>query len=297
MLRTKLISNREHQANDPSFHASKRYNEVVYSGDIRHKPLEIPDIEAMEFEKYQEIHERLFSDGDNFNFTFVGNVSEEKLRPLVEKYLGSLPTTSGNADMSFVDRGVNMTKGHIIDEFKVRMEQPKMGVTQVLSGQKVKDDLRSRVVASYLKAALDNQLLESAREDMGGTYGIRVSLSVSSKPTTRYQLQFNFDTNVEMVNDLRKQVGHELEKIARDGVAQEQIDKTREFLIKDYGNSKEKNWGWMGYLNSYYNQDLNYEAEYPDLVNSITSRDIRNLARTIIKSPTNITLVMQPKEN
>ena len=169
VLRSKLISSREHQANDPSYHAAVRYSDVVYGGNIRRSPLDKQKIESAQFEEYDNIHNRQFSDADNFTFTFIGNVSEEELRPLVEKYLGSLPTNDKNRKMSFADDGVRMTKGEIVDEFKVKMKQPKMGVTHVISGERVKDDLRARVTASYLKAALDNQLLESAREEVGGT--------------------------------------------------------------------------------------------------------------------------------
>ncbi len=293
-LMRNLRANLEHQESNPDFHASKRYNEVVYGGELRTKPLEMVDLDNIDFEAFAPIHSRLFSDADNFRFTIVGNISEEELKPLVERYLGSLPVDSKNKRMEYQDLNIRPANGEVVDSFSVKMEQPKVGVEQLYSGSKIKDNLRNRVVASYLKAALDKRLLDSVREEMGGTYGVSVGMSIGSTPYKNYQLSISFDTNEEQFEQIHKQVRHELEMITTEGTPQEQIAKTREYLNKNYANSKENNRGWMHYIESLYTRGFNYEADYLDIVNSVSSKDISKMARIVMDSPTNISIIMHP---
>ncbi|MFR9651047.1 MAG: insulinase family protein [Rikenellaceae bacterium] len=295
-LMRNVYANLEHQQNSPDFHAEMRYNESVYGGNIRTKPIEIKDLESIDFEQFEPIHNKLFSDADNFRFTIVGNISEENLRPFVEKYLGSLPVENSNKRMLYRDDNVRPTKGEIVDNFNVRMEQPKVGVEQLYAGTKIKDNLRNRVVASYLKSALDKRLLDSVREQMGGTYGVQVGLSITSTPYTNYKLSISFDTNEEQIEQLREQIANELEAIVNEGVPDEQISKTREYLNKAYANSKEHNRSWVSYIESLYNRGFNFEADYLNAVNSITSKEISKMAKIIVNSPTNISVVMHPLE-
>lgn len=294
-LMRNIRANLEHQQSDPDFHAEKRFNESVYGGNLRTKPWEIEDLERVDFEKFGSIHNQLFSDGDNFRFTIVGNIDAEDLRPFVEKYLGSLPVDTANKKMAYRDDNIRPAEGELVDNFNVRMEQPKVGVEQLYEGTKIKDNLRNRVVASYLKAALDKRLLDTVREQMGGTYGVRVGMDISSTPYTHYQLTISFDTNEEQIEQLRKQIAHELEAIVLEGVSDEQIGKSREYLVKAYANSKESNRGWVGYIESLYNRGFNYELDYLKEVNSVGSKDIQKMARVVLQSPTNITVVMHPE--
>ena len=98
-----------------------------------------------------------------------------------------------------------------------------------------------------------------------------------------------------MADKVRERVRIELQKIAHEGVAAEQIAKRREYLNKSYGNTKESNRGWMQLIESYYNRGFNYERDYIDYVNDITSKDIRSMARKIVDSGSDISVIMHPK--
>ncbi len=296
VLRRRFRSNNENQESDPDYLSSKRFSEVVYNNNLRKRVVSIEMIDGLELGSVVSAREKLFSDCDNLRFTIVGNVDLELLKPLVERYIGSLSVEPSNSKMSYRDLNIRPAKGLIRDDFKVRMEQPKVGVQVLYSGADIEFSLRNIVTASYLKAALDDLLLESVREQLGGTYGVGVGASLSKTPYPHFSLIFRYDTNEEQIELLQKTIFEQLELLAKDGASAERMAKSREYMIKSFGNSKEHNSPWIGYIDSKYNLGLNYIADYEATINSITSEDVKVMSRKILDSQNRIEVIMHPEK-
>ncbi len=295
-FRRRVRSNNENQATDPDYLAERRYAEVVYNGAKRKMPLSIEMIDSLRLADFVKTHQVLFSDVDNFRFTIVGNVDLEVLKPLVELYIGSLKSDLTNEKMSERDLGVRAVKGIVQDNFDVKMEQPKVGVQMLYWGEGIDYSLRNSVIMSYFKAALDDLLLESVREELGGTYGVGVSMSIAKRPFEYYRVSLRYDTNEEQIDHMQDTIIKQLERIATEGVAKERMDKTREYLLKSFGNTKEHNSGWLGYINSLYVNDIDYLADYEKVILEITSDDVRNIAQKILSDENRVEVIMHPKK-
>ena len=63
-----------------------------------------------------------FADASDFTFLFVGNVDTVTLKPLVEKYLASLPST--HKDETFRDNGGSPPKG-VVEKVVRKGVEPK----------------------------------------------------------------------------------------------------------------------------------------------------------------------------
>ena len=85
--------------------------------------------QLISYEKLQPIFEKLYGNTDDFTFTITGNVDLNELRPLVEKYLGSLPRTKKH--YTWVDDGVRIIPGRQEYRFEMPMEQPKVTMSTV----------------------------------------------------------------------------------------------------------------------------------------------------------------------
>lgn len=294
--RRRLRSNNENQSTDPDYLSSKRYSEVVYGGNPREMPLSLEMIDGVTLDAVRRSGERLFSDGDNFRFTIVGNVELETLKPLVERYIGSLTTDSSNEKLHFADDNIRPTQGMVRDDFKVKMEQPKVGVQMLYSGTGLDFTMKNLLTANYLKAALDDLLLESVREKLGGTYGVGVGLSISKTPYLHYSMRVSYDTNEEQIELLQKTIFEQIEILATEGASAERMAKSREFLLKNFGNTKERNSGWLNYMESKANSGLDYIADYEATVNAVTSDDVRDMARKILNDKNRIEVIMYPEK-
>ncbi len=293
-FRRQIRANIENQMSDPDFIASRRFAEAAYNDNLRTRPFDLDVIDGLEFANFAQVHGQLFADADNFRFTIVGNVDLEALKPLVELYIGSLPADPSNKKMEYVDDDVRPQKGGVRDDFETAMEQPKVGVQMLLSGEDLEYTLRNRVVASYLTAALDDLLLKSVREELGGTYGVRANLSIAKSPYTHYSLSISYDTNEEQFEHLQETIFEQLELLAEEGATVEQMNKSREFMLKNFGNTQEQNSGWMSYINRLYGDGFDYISDYTQIVESITSEEIRDMMRTILDGENRIEVLMHP---
>ena len=280
------------QMSSPDFVFNKNVVSTLYGDNFRRQQLTPELLDKVKLEQMEAIHKRLYSNAADFRFTFVGNMSPEQLKPLVEKYIGSLPTAKSKAKM--VDDNVRTVKGGVDSEFKVKMEQPKVSVFFAFVGDS-KAGIKDRMTMTYLTQALRNRYTQSIREEKGGTYGVSVSGGISTEPTGEYSVQMQFDTNEQMADELADIIVAEVKKIATEGPLAEDMDKTREFLLKDYKKSLEQNdWYWT-VLNRYYDYKLDYAKDYEPMITAITSDDVKALAARMLEDKNMIKVVMRPE--
>ena len=280
------------QMTNPDFVFNKNVVSTLYGNNFRRQQLTPELLNKVKLEQMEAIHKRLYSNAADFRFTFVGNMSAEQLKPLVEKYIGSLPTAKSKAKL--VDDNVRTVKGGVDSEFKVKMEQPKVSVFFGFLGS-TKAGIKERMTMTYLTQALRNRYTQSIREEKGGTYGVSVSGGISTEPTGEYSVQMQFDTNEQMADELADIIVAEVKKIATEGPLKEDMDKTREFLLKDYKKSLEQNdWYWT-VLNRYYDYKLDYTKDYEPMITAITSDDVKALAARMLEDKNMIKVVMRPE--
>ena len=281
------------QMTNPDFVFNKNVVSTLYGNNFRRQQLTPELLNKVKLEQMEAIHNRLYSNAADFRFTFVGNMSAEQLKPLVEKYIGSLPTAKSKAKL--VDDNVRTVKGGVDSEFKVKMEQPKVSVFFGFLGS-TKAGIKERMTMTYLTQALRNRYTQSIREEKGGTYGVSVSGGISTEPTGEYSMQMQFDTNEQMADELADIIVAEVKKIATEGPLKEDMDKTREFLLKDYKKSLEQNdWYWT-VLNRYYDYKLDYAKDYEPMITAITSDDVKALAARMLVDKNMIKVVMRPEK-
>ena len=78
---------------DPSYIFGREFQKTLYGNNPRRQMTSKEHIAALNIPALKEIHSKLFSYADDFRFVIVGNVDLNTLKPLVEKYIGSLPTS------------------------------------------------------------------------------------------------------------------------------------------------------------------------------------------------------------
>ncbi len=282
----------ENMKNDPNNIFSDHMISTVYGNNPRCKNLSIEMLDGIKFENLPSIFNSLYSNAKSFRFTIVGNVDLETLKPLVEKYIGSLPVEKKSLD--FVDDKIRVADGHVVEDFKVEMQQPKVTAFFQMT-DKMDYTLKNSVVARYLTMALDNRYLTAVREEKGGTYGVGVRVSLDRLPVETYTLLVKFDTNAEQADELCEIVLAELELMAQNGPDAEQMTKSREYLLKEAQNMFETNNGWTSAINSYYNVGFDYVDDYSKIIESVTVDDIKAMMRHILDDDNQIKVIMRPE--
>lgn len=290
MLRTQL----ENAKSNPDFQMQEKVIDVLYGHNPRRQVISTELLDEFSFEALPAIYKKLYPDGNSFRFTFVGNIDPETLKPLVEKYIGSIPASK--KPMTFADDKAYPVKGEVTEDFSTPMQQPKVSVNYTFTGD-MDYSLENKAALSFLTQALNSRYLVSIREEKGGTYGVQVYGSTDWIPRETYTMTIAFDTNVEMADELCEIILKELRTIAEEGPLTEDIEKHREFMLKNWKNSLDENGPWMQYLQAKYGSGLDYLAGQEQAIRSLTNADVQALAKKILDDGNMVKVVMRPEAN
>lgn len=287
MLRSQL----DNVKSNPDYLMEEKFIDVAYGNNPRRQMISTEIIDKFSFEALPAIYRKLYPDANSFTFTIVGNVDLDALKPLVEKYIGSIPVSK--KAMTFADDKCAPVKGDVTEEFTAPMQQPKVSVHYMFSG-KMPYTLKDKAALTFLTQALNSRYLISIREEKGGTYGVQVSGSTEYIPNETYKLDIRFDTNEEMADELREIVMKEIREIAENGPKTEDIEKNREFMLKSWKNSLEQNAGWMNYIQAKYGPGLEYLKDYEQVIRSLTNADVQAMAKKVLGDNNLVKVVMRP---
>ncbi len=282
----------ENMNSNPDYLFKKQLLQTLYDGNERAQIISAELLDKVNFSRLSAINRMLFPDANEFVFTFVGNIDPEVLKPLVEKYIGSIPTTKDRLEL--VDDHVDIVTGQVSEDFNTVMQQPKVSVFFGFSGTE-NYSLKNNLVLTMLCEALSTRYHETIREEMGATYGVGAAGSLDYLPTEKYFVQVMCDTNEKQADDVQAAIMAELEKIAQEGPKAEDIEKTREYLAKEHKNNLEKNGAWMGYLKNYYDAQVDFVNGYEETLAGITYDDVKALAQKVLADGNIVKVIMRPE--
>ena len=288
------ISYVENIKSNPDYTASSEQLKTLYNNNPRRQQISTEVLKSINYQRIAPIYKQLLSNAADFTMYIVGNVDLETLKPLVEKYIGSLPANKKKLTKR-VDDGVQYAKGEVVNDFKAPMQQPKVSVCRIYTGD-IDFNLENSVAINFLKDILRARYTESIREEKGGTYGVSVGGSLNALYTPNYEFDIQFDTNEAMADELSEIVVAELKQIAANGPKAEDLNKVREYLIKEWNNRLVQNGAWMNYLYQYYTygEAMNRVANYEAVVKGMTAEKIAALAAKVLADNNMTYVVMRP---
>ncbi|HJS24660.1 MAG TPA: insulinase family protein [Pyrinomonadaceae bacterium] len=211
-----------------------------YQNHPRRRMTTAATVDEWNLDKSLAFYKDRFADASDFTFFFVGSFDEAMMKPLVERYLGALPSLGRKENWK--DVGVKIPTG-IVEKKVERGIEPKSRAAIVFSGPFVYDQPR-RVAIRAMSEILQNRLMEVIREELGGTYGITANFNYFKFPKPEYSITIQFGSSPERTDDLIKRVFEEIEKFKKDGPTEKQLNDEKEALIREFETSSKQN----GYL-------------------------------------------------
>ncbi len=288
----KYVSALANAGQNPGYVMQKRTLETLYGNNIRRQSISTERLGLVHFEDMQRIWKSLYSNAADFTFTFVGNLDPAQAKPLIEKYLGSLPVTKQK--LTWRDDKVREVAGKVEDTFAVPMKAPKSTVMTVFSGP-MPYTLETALTCSFLQQILSIRYTESIREEKGGTYGVRVGMSQERIPAMRYTLMTTFDTDPAMATELQEIIVGQIALVASEGPKAEDVEKVREYMVKQRQDNLKINNLWLSYLNTFYTDGLDMNTDYDRTLASIDAAKIKALAAKVLADGNMTRIVMNPE--
>ena len=290
---SQYISYVENLKTNPDFKSSSEQLKSLYNNNYRRQQISTEVLNAIKYERLEPIYRTLTANAADYTVYVVGNVNLETLKPMVEKYIGSLPTKKKIT--ARVDDGVRYATNEVINDFRHPMQQPKVSVCRIYTGD-IEYNLENSVTMNFLQDVLRSRYTISIREEKGGTYGVGVGGSLSAFYKPSYQLVVQFDTNEAMADELSEIVVAELKEIAANGPKSEDLEKVREYMIKEWNNRLVQNGAWMNYIYQYYTfgDAVNRVADYEKIVKGMTAEKVAALAAKVLADGNMTYVVMRP---
>lgn len=251
------------RGNDPNSVFADSVAAILGNYNVRRTGPSIEKINQVSLDRAFEIYKDRFADASDFTFVFVGSFKAEELKPLLEKYLGSLP--SGNRKETAKDLGIKIPAGKI-DKKIYKGQEPKASVRLVFSGDYTWSEKHNNQL-NALAEVLTIKLIERLREDEGGVYGVGARASYTKFPKGRYTFNISFGCAPENVEKLISSTLDEINKIRVNGALAGDIEKFIAEETRSTETQLKDNGFWLGYLSS----QLQNEDEPKQVLNYLES--------------------------
>ena len=274
---------------DPMRPVSDTLSYLAYGNHPRARRFTQDDLDRVDYLHTLDLFCQRMNNAADFIFVFIGNIDKEKALPLIEQYIGALPST-GKHEKANEKAMPKLRTGYRESIFDQPMESPKTMVYISYAG-KEKYNLKNIMTMSILSQVMDVVYTETIREEEGGTYGVSTGGDLSLRPKGQWSYSIQFDTNAEMAARLSDRTIAELTKVSEEGPAQETFDKVKTFMVKSYQNSIKENSYWLSQLVSYYTTGMYTADDYLPTLEKITVEDVQKLAKKIISSPDKIKII------
>lgn len=262
---------------------------IAYGDSPRVQPLTRDKLAKVNLDRIVEIYKERFSDASNFKMILVGNVNIDSLRPLLCRYVASLPATYKKETFAKTYPDVrNVNETHV---FKRKMNTPSALVSVFYTFDEpftAKADLELDIFRRVLTIAYT----DSVREEKGGTYGVSVQASLDRNSNPTAFVKISFRTAPGKYEELMPVIYEQIANIAKYGPVSSSMEKTKKFLVKTLGQNSITNSYWDYVIYNEVRHGIDFHTGYEALVNSITPEDIQRVAQDILKSNRRIEVTM-----
>jgi zinc protease len=260
----------------------------------RRQPWTEAVFEKMNLRKSFSIYRERFADAGDFTFLIVGNFSVDSLKPMVEKYLGALPSIHRNE--TWRDIGIKPPTG-VLEKTVLKGIEPKSQVRIIFTGP-FEWSQENRYLLNSLIDVMNIKLREELREEKGGTYGVGVGGSAERDPRQLYRLSISFGCAPEREQELVNTTFDEIDSVQKYGIGVVYINKVKETQKRERETNLKQNHFWLSNLEFYYdhNDDPRKILRYDRLVESLTTQQIQEAAKKYFNTNNYVKVVLLPKQ-
>jgi zinc protease len=247
LLKRRLGAALENQAQNPRAVFAEKVELVNTSNHYSAKDLTVADLPGVKLDVMRKFYADRFANAADFTYFIVGTFSVADVTPLVERWIGGLPST-GTRRGAFRDMGVRFPAAVTTAEVAKGREPASQTVISFFAdtGNQEYEMHRLRASASLLGI----KLREILREELGGTYGVSVSYE-NAAPLTGYgSVVVQFGSAPENVDKLVAAVFTEVKRLKSQGPSTDDVNKVKEMERRDLETNARQNSYWLGSLQS-----------------------------------------------
>lgn len=250
-------------------------------------------IEDLDLDIAKRIYFERFSNPADFELFLVGDIEEDVLIPLLELYIGSLPTTNEKEEWKIKNQ--DWIADNIEEDLLVPMIGEK-GVVSLTFEKDIELETKEKMVVNAIGKILTLRLTESLRENEGGSYSTKAYTKYISKPLSMVRSHINFKCNPELTDNLVTLVYDEIENLKIGNINSEDLEKViSQVLKKDHENRNNANYH-LNLMKNYVFEDF-YQTQdaFVEMMNSITEEDVKEMAKLLFNPDRKAQFIFRPE--
>lgn len=292
---TRMRSELDNKDVSPESAFADTFNVVASNYHPRMKPLSKEMLDEAKFTRIEQIGKERFANPAAFTYFFVGKIDTVTIKPLIEKYLASLPVAK--IKEHWVDLGIRKPTG-VIEKIVHKGKESK-SIQYILFHGKLDYSTKDIIELDALSKILTTRLLESIRQDKSSVYYIGAQPGYNKWPVTDYEMTIYYGTAPEKLKELKESVFTAIRDLIEHGPKQEEVDKAREKIRRERETNLRENNYWEGVLKTYYlNMEGNFKTfgEFDGAVEGLSSKSLKSAALRTFDFKNYISVALMPAE-
>jgi len=271
--------------------------DYLFQGNQR-LPLPFPTkkrIEAIKLDAVMTQYQRRFANAADFAFLVVGNYDPAKLKPLVERYLASLPATKAKREI-VQDVKLRTRKGVSGTTIKAGAEQK--SISLLVATAAAPWSFAADADADILQHVLQIQMLDVLREKLGGTYSVSVQSQTSRNPPQQAMTFVFFESDPARATAMQGEAWKVLDGLATTPVSADTLAKVKEQIQKSHDAELLENKFWLSVLSrmARYNDPLDQLLDVTHVTSKVTAEHVQKVAAQLVGKPNRLTMTLLPED-
>jgi len=284
----------KNRASSPDAVFSDSLDVTLYNYHKRKLPITEARLKEISLDRSFNFYKERFADAGNFTFIFVGSFDMNTIKPMIEKYIGGLPSLNRNE--RWKDIGLDYAQGNIQKTVKKGIE-PKSKVQIYFTGTTEWGKWDTHRLSALMEA-MDIKLREAIREEKGGTYGISIQPRINRIPKASYYISITFGCKPERAEELYNQVMEQVDSVINYPLKDVYINKVKETELKSMEKELKENTLWISAIQNSYmlNLPLPDLLEYKNKIESLTPKLMQETAKKYFNKNNVIKMILYPEK-
>lgn len=237
-----LVANR---TQNPQAVFSDRLRALNTGNSYLVRPFTTDSVSVLKQDVMTRAYATRFGNAADFAFLIVGSFDQAAITPLIEQYIGALPSTGARVS---TDTPLNFVFPASVERIRVEKGKEQKSDTVITFLSDTGGTLEEETIANGAASLLQIRLRDLLREDMGGTYSVSADYS-NTLPSPGYGTStISFGSSPENASKLAAAVLTEVTRLAAEGPTAEDAAKVREQEKRELETSLKQNGYWLGEL-------------------------------------------------
>ncbi len=290
---SKMKSSLENQSLSPETAFRDSIKAILSNHNKRMRPLTAAMLDEINYKRVHKIYRERFEDPSSFTFFFVGNIDLEKAKPLIEKYLGSLPNVK--KEETWRDLGIEPPKGkHDIKAIKGTEDK---SIVFMQLNHDFDYNLKDRIAIKALTEVLSIDLINKIREEMSIVYSIGAYPGYEKLPKASASVTIYYPCAPANIEKATKGTFEVFKKVQTEGPSDVNYQKAKQQLLKQHETNLRENSYWLNTMKTYFFDDIPFKElkNVEKTINSLTKKDIQEAAKKYLNDDNYIRVSLIPE--